>query len=362
MRRLIIALALATSAAAPANALAQFPADSTILRIIKDRVDTKRSTGIVVGLIENGRTRVIAYNERAHGEPAFDENTIFEIGSISKAFTGALLADMVARAEVKLEDPVSLYLPVNAITPMRGGRTITLLDLSTQSSGLPRLPNNMRPASGMNPYADYSVEQLYDFLSKYELTRDIGVQYEYSNLGVGLLGHALALRGKKSYEDLMRERILAPLGMKSSGITLSDEQQKRLAPGHNFGGAITPNWDLPVLAGAGALRSSTHDLLRFLAANIDSTQGPVAKRMQLALKPMRPAGPSMQIGLGWHVFTRPDRVLTWHNGGTGGYRSFTGFDQQNRRGVVILTNSALPSDDIGFHLLDPALPLAPAPK
>jgi D-alanyl-D-alanine-carboxypeptidase/D-alanyl-D-alanine-endopeptidase len=342
----------------PHHLAAQFPADSTILRIIKERVDGKRSTGIVVGLLDaDGKTRIIAYNERGHGEGAFDENSVFEIGSITKAFTGALLADMVSRGEVALADPVSKYLPSNVRMPSRGGKQITLLDLATQTSALPRLPGNMKPADIMNPYADYSVEQMYAFLSTVELTRDIGAQYEYSNLGVGLLGHVLALRAGKPYEQLVTERILAPLGMTSTSITLNEDQKKRLAPGHNIGGLVTRNWDLPTLAGAGALRSTVVDMLKFMRANLDSTSSATAKRIQLANRSHRPINAQGEIGLAWHIRKANGRTLVMHNGGTGGYRTFTGFDQTNKRAVVVLTNSALSSDDIGIHLLDPTVPL-----
>ena len=360
IRRFLIATLLSVI---PASATAQFPSDSAVRSIIRDRVDSRRSTGIVVGLLEpDGRTHIVAYNERAHGEPVFDEQTIFEIGSITKAFTGALLADMVARGEVKLDDPVAKFLPGTVRMPARGTQQITLLDLATQSSALPRMPDNFKPADPTNPYADYTVQQMYDFLSGHTLRRDIGTEYEYSNLGFGLLGHALALRAGKSYEALVRERILQPFGMTSTTIGLSPDQKARLAPGHNPAGTITANWDIPALASAGALRSSVADMLKFLAANLDSTNV-VGKRIRAAHTARRSAGsPTMDIGLGWHIMKRPTRTLIWHNGGTGGYRSFAGFDPASRRGVVVLTNSAIGSDDIGFHLLDATLPLAAAPK
>src|SRR5205085_8424519 len=111
--------------------------------------------------------------------------TIFEIGSATKVFTSLLLADMVQRGQVALDDPVAKYLPPTVKMPERHGRSITLVDLATHTSGLPRLPTNMTPKNQANPYADYSVEQLYQFLSNYQLTRDVGSQYEYSNLGGG---------------------------------------------------------------------------------------------------------------------------------------------------------------------------------
>ncbi len=150
----------------------------------------------------NGR-RVFAFgglsrndNRRLNGE------TVFEIGSITKEFTSLLLTDMARRGEVALTDPVSKYLPEGVTVPERNNRKIALADLSTHSSGLPRMPSNFNPKDEANPYADYSVQQLYDFLSGYRLTRDIGTQYEYSNLGAGLLGHALSLRARMSYESL----------------------------------------------------------------------------------------------------------------------------------------------------------------
>jgi D-alanyl-D-alanine-carboxypeptidase/D-alanyl-D-alanine-endopeptidase len=355
---IIAALSIAFATALPLPAGAQFPSDSAVHAIIKQRVDNRRAPGIVVGLLEpDGTTRVVAYNERAHGEPVFDARTIFEIGSITKAFTGALLADMVARAEVKLDDPVAKFLPPTVRMPTRGAKQITLLDLATQSSALPRMPSNMRPANAANPYADYTVDQLYEFLSGHELRRDIGTQYEYSNLGVGLLGHVLALRAGKSYEALMRERILAPLGMNNTTITLTPQHRALLAPGHNAGGDTVSNWDLPTFAGAGALRSNIEDMLKFLRANLQPSSNN-APRIHDAFVARRPAGNNMEIGLGWHIMNRPDRKIVWHNGGTGGYRTFAGFDPASRRGVVVLTNTSEGHDDIGFHLLDNSLPLA----
>ena len=152
---------------------------------------------------------------------------------MTKVFTSLLLADMVQRGEVALADPVAKYLPADVKVPERGGRVITLVDLSTHTSGLPRMPSNFHPKDPANPYADYTAEQLFQFLSSYQLTRDIGSQFEYSNLGGGLLGQALARRAGMDYEALVRSRITAPLGMSSTGITLSPEMKARLAVGHN---------------------------------------------------------------------------------------------------------------------------------
>jgi CubicO group peptidase (beta-lactamase class C family) len=154
----------------------------------------------------------------------------------------------VQKSEVALTDPVSKFLPPTVKIPERNGRKITLQDLSTQSSGLPRMPSNFTPKDMTNPYADYSVEQLYQFLSGYELTRDIGEKYEYSNLGVGLLGHALSLRAGTSYEALVKARITGPLGMTSTSIALTPDMKARFAVGHDGDLKAVSAWDIPTLA------------------------------------------------------------------------------------------------------------------
>jgi CubicO group peptidase (beta-lactamase class C family) len=285
---------------------------------------------------------------------------LYEIGSITKVFTSLLLADAVQRGEVALTDPVAKFLPPTVSVPSRNGRTITLQDLASHTSGLPRLPGNMTPKDPANPYADYTVDQLYAFLSSATLSRDIGAQYEYSNLGGGLLGHALARRAQTDYESLVRARITGPLAMTSTAIALSPDLKSRLATGHNQALRPVATWDLPTLAGAGALRSDANDLLRFLAAAIGDTPSPLQPAFAAMTKPRWPTGaPEREVALGWHVFTANGREIIWHNGGTAGYRTFIGYDPKVRTGVVVLSNAGTPmgQDDLGRYLLDPSAPL-----
>ncbi|HSD31271.1 MAG TPA: serine hydrolase [Gemmatimonadales bacterium] len=349
----------AVLAALPPVAFAQtpLPSDSAVRAILTDRLPGQRGGGFVVGLLDaDGARRVVQVGAPADG--------VFEIGSITKVFTAAILADMVARGQVRLDDPVARLLPAAVKVPSRNGRQITLLDLATQSSGLPRLPTNFAPRDSANPYADYGDRQLYDFLSAYELTRDPGATYEYSNLGMGLLGHALARKAGMSYERLVTRCVLGPLGMTETAITLSPALRARLLPGHGDTGQVVANWDLTALAGAGALRSTMRDMLTFLAANVDSSRGPLARPLHETHISRHAAGsPTMTIGLAWHILARPGGgSIVWHNGGTGGYRSFAGFDPARGVGVVLLTNSVVGADDIGFHLLDASLPLRAPPK
>ena len=360
MRTIIIAILLILSSAA---ASAQhFPSDGDLMALIQSRVDEARAVGIVIGVMEaDGTTRIVAYGDAGPDAQPLGEESVFEIGSITKVFTGILLADMVARGEVLLTDPVAKYLPAGVTMPSRGGREITLLDLSTQYSGLPRLPTNLSPSDIANPYADYTTENLYAFLSGYELTRDIGSEHEYSNLGVGLLGHVLALAGGSSYEDLVRERILKPLGMSKTGITLDEDMQSWMTIGHDQAGNVVPLWDLPSLAGAGALRSDVTDMLVFVAANAGPAETPLEHAMRDSHAEQRRINEGMSVGMNWFKLHVGDDEIIWHNGGTGGFRSFTGFDPTRNVGVVVLTNSGHGADDIGFHLLNAAIPLAKAP-
>jgi serine-type D-Ala-D-Ala carboxypeptidase/endopeptidase len=352
-------------AGSPAAAVAQstFPPDSTIQALLDQRVSDGRAAGLVLGLIDaDGSTRILSAGTAGPGR-ALGGESIFEIGSITKVFTGVLLADMVQRGVVSLADPVAKHLPGEVNVPARGGRQITLEQLSSQNSGLPRLPANLRPADALNPYADYTVAQMYEFLAGYVLPRDPGAQFEYSNLGVGLLGHALALRAQTSYEELLRERVLEPLDMKDTGITLSPTARTRVAAPHDAGGDTVPLWDLPTLAGAGALRSTTHDMLKFAEAALRGS-GPVPDAIREAMRSRAPAGgPTVSIGLGWIRLATGGDTIVWHNGGTGGSRSFLAVVPEAGTAVVLLTNSGgTGSDDLALHLLNPALPLAPSPR
>ena len=349
----LLALACGRSAAAA-------PADAAIRDILAERIDTYRgSVGLVVGVIEPTGRRIVTHGRRAAADPRpLDGDALFEIGSITKVFTALLLADMVARGELALDEAVVKLLPADLKVPERGGRAITLLDLATHTSALPRMPANFAPKDPSDPYVDYSIGRLGEFLSTYALTRDIGSKYEYSNLGVGLLGLALARRSGLDYEALVRARITAPLGMADTRIALTPALQGRLTAGHDAELTRVSDWHLSeAFAGAGALRSSANDLLIFLAANLGYEATPLAPAMADMRKVRRPIGENSEIALGWHILKRAGGEIVWHNGQTGGYYSFAGFDAKTRTGVVVLSNASADIGDIGFHLLDADIPL-----
>jgi serine-type D-Ala-D-Ala carboxypeptidase/endopeptidase len=327
--------------------------ETELLASVKARVEGKRNVGIVVGMIDpDGRQTVAAYGDPGQGSLPLDRESVFEIGSITKVFTATLLADMVQRGEVSLTDPISTYLPRDVRVPSRNGRVITLVDLATHTSALPRMMNNMNPADRSNPYADYTVEKLYDFLNKCELTRDIGSQYEYSNVGMGLLGHVLALKSGKPYEALVKERILVPLGMRHTSIAFDAWMQKHLVRGHDNAGQPAANWDVRTIEGAGALRSTMDDMLIFANANMKDPVTPLQRAMAFAQTVRAPTGrPDLSIALAWHVRDVDGHSIVWHNGGTGGYRTWIGFDKVRKMAAVVLTNSTNGADDLGYELL-----------
>lgn len=337
---------------------------AAIQKIANARVSSAAIPGLVVVTVNGQEQKIQGFGQVTNGTDGKnqahlpDANTVFEIGSVSKTFTALLLADMHARGVLKLDDTVAALLPAYTI-PQYQGRAITLLDLATQTSALPRLPANLLPRQADNPYADYSENNLRDFLRSYQLTRAPGAKYEYSNLGFGLLGQALSARAGKSYAELVQERIAKPLGMADTGIALTANMQNNLAIGHDAQGKTVANWDMPTLAGAGALRSSAQDMLRYLQAHMHSANVKTPAGLQLVQQPQRPTGmQGLQIGLAWHVHSVRGQTVVWHNGMTGGYASFIGFTADGQRGVVVLANASVNVDDIGMAALLPAAPAA----
>jgi serine-type D-Ala-D-Ala carboxypeptidase/endopeptidase len=307
---------------------------------------------LVVGVL-NGPSREIHVFQR---EGLIDTETakklLFEIGSITKVFTSALLADMVLHQEVHLEDEISKFLgdklPANS-----SAAKITLLQLATHTSGLPRLaPQTYRTVflQGVsNPYRDFSEQDLLQYLSKCKNLQPTKTA-KYSNLGMDLLSYVLSLRCGESFEHALRRRICLPLGLYDTVMTLGDGQARRLVPGHSANGRTVPNWDFQ-FGGAGGLYSTVDDLLTFLEANLGHIDADIAESLGLCHVPRdkKLSGTENVIGLNWLI--HPSGI-TWHNGGTGGYRSFIGFSKQKGVGVVVLSNYAVSVDDIGFTVLN----------
>lgn len=343
--RWLFVLLLVVFSSAPARAaddLAQ-----RVDRLVQPYIDSGVVVGMTVGVVDDGETLVQGYGRVATGsDQTPDADTMYEIGSISKVFTGILLADAVGQGRVKLDQPAGELLPEGVTMPSRDDHPILLQQLATHTSGLPRLPSNLAPKDPTNPYADFSVEQLNQFLNGHRLRRDPGKESEYSNLGMGLLGHLLALDAGKSYEELMRDRLATPLGMDDTCITLTDDHQARLAQPHNGDGDAAANWDIPTLAGAGGIRSTTTDMLKLATAALSPPSSDIGSAIELSWQEHQ--GPlkegDVAMGLAWHIAR--DGATRWHNGQTGGYHSAMFVNRDADAAVVVLSNTATKDVDV----------------
>jgi CubicO group peptidase (beta-lactamase class C family) len=287
---------------------------------------------------------------------------VFEIGSITKVFTSLLLAIAVERGEVGLDDPVVEHLPRGTRVPMRGARPITLVHLATHTSGLPKLPPGflLRAIRHRDdPYAHLSTEEVLASLGKTRPRASAGERFRYSNFGAGLLGIALSHAAATDYETLVRARIMTPLALADTMITLSEDQRSRLAAGTTWRGGPAGLWTIPGLTGAGALRSTAADLLTFIRAQMGALPD-VPQDLAAAIRSShRDRGiggrlsPGMRVALGWLLvgIGRQKVRIVMHNGGTGGYRSFAGWAPARGRGVVALSANVRSVDRIAARLL-----------
>ncbi|MGD0786862.1 MAG: serine hydrolase domain-containing protein [Terracidiphilus sp.] len=311
--------------------------------------------GVSIAVVEHGVHRVFSYGEAR-------PDSIFEIGSITKTFTGLILSQLVEQGKVKLDEPVRELLPPGTVSKPAGDE-ITLLDLATQHSGLPRLPDNFKPANPANPYADYHAADLYESLAKHGVAKPSAPGFLYSNLGFGLLGQALAVRCGILYPALLKEQVADPLGLKDTTISLTPEQLARFIPGHSGDHRPAHGDDLDALAGAGAIRSTAGDILTYLEANLHpealkpAVKSPAAATLSAALTLQHElradAMPGTRIALAWLFAT--ESGIYWHDGATGGYSSFAFFNPKGDYAAVVLLNTSIGqngsfADRLGRHI------------
>lgn len=312
--------------------------------------------GVTIGVVQHGVVRVFSYGTAK-------QDSVFEIGSISKTFTGLILAQMVEQGKVKLDDPVRELLPPDTVAKPASGGEITLVDISDQHAGLPRMPDNFHPADPKNPYADYDAKALYAFIAKHGVARAADAPFLYSNLAVGLLGQALANRAGVPYSTLLHDQITGPLNMRDTAIAPTPEMQARFIPGYDGNGGPAHAWDLDALAGAGGIRSTAADMLTYLEAQLHPEQLPASaiaapdgKTLAAALRDSHAI--HAEVGGGQHIALNWFRVDAtgsyWHNGGTGGYSSYALFNPEKDYAVVVLNNAGPGpdafADKLGAHI------------
>jgi len=363
------------------NSTSTFEITDQIKALINDRLDkNKTNAAIAIGLIDPNGTQIYGHGKMSNTSNAtVDENTIFAIGSITKVFTTTLLADMVNKGLVNLDDPIEKYLPSNVTVPQYNGHKITIEDLATHTSGLPEFPDNFCPSFDpaktevvdsiqfrkdlFNCTKNYTFDQFYQGLSNTTIPREPGSKVEYSTFGIGLLGHILTLKSNmSSFDKLLDHNILDVLGMNDTSFVLSDSQKSRLAVGH-FNGQELPTWNMSSpLAPGGALHSTASDMLKFLSANVGLIKTKLDDAMQESHLIRHYTGQilpnnlqasdkndniGVYVGLGWFITTNFGHEVIWHNGATvGGYNAYMAFNPATERGIVILCNTDIANINI----------------
>ncbi len=332
--------------------------DRQLDSLVRIHARQQLTVGLSIGIVRHDSLFVYNYGETSRDTGKLPtDSTLYEIGSVSKTFTATILADYVGWGWLKLSDPVNRYLP-DSIPPLqRDGVLVTVQMLANHTSGLPRLPGNLTGPGfvATNPYLAYDTNALFSFLKSVQISSIPGTVYQYSNLGAGLLGTILERIAGKSYDHLLRYTITEPLAMNQTALTLRPADRRRLATGYTEAGQPTTNWDFRALVGAGGIRSTVHDLLRYLCAElgwskVDKRRIPEALSMVMqTTQTVTFQNASTEVGLGWH--RSKSKAGWWHNGGTGGYASFASFDRPSQTALVILSNTAIPVDPLAASIL-----------
>ncbi|MBA4853706.1 serine hydrolase [Emticicia sp. BO119] len=330
------------------------PLDMRVDSVVRPYIQWKHTASVAIAVIKDGKVYTYNYGETKRDNKTLPDpdKTLYEIGSISKTFTATLLAEEVVKGKMSLEDPINKYLPDSIGNMAYKDVPITLKTLSNHSSGFPRLPINLyKQGDPINdPYKNYDTQRMFTYLKNFKPFREVGVNYEYSNFAVGLLGQILATYNHTSYEKLLQERITKPLKMKNTFITIPADQAVNFAQGYNEKGEATSAWDLNTLAGAGGIRSTINDLVKYINAQMDKAPEKLQKAIDLTHQVTFEKGQTI-VGLGWHTGKMKEQTIFQHSGGTGGFRTLVAFDKENKIGVVVLSNTAEEVAPIGFELL-----------
>jgi serine-type D-Ala-D-Ala carboxypeptidase/endopeptidase len=351
-----------------------------IENLVKPYLESRQNQTVAIGLIRHGEKQIIYVGSRldAHGNQI--ASPIFEIGELSSLFTTTLLARMAILGEVNIETPVQQLMPgqrlpvyqklncepvglnnsLYACDPLWDDQVISLVlcNLATHTAGFPRNPLHLNVLlHPRNPFARYHQKQLYRYLNNHPIGFTNGFTYQYSHNGISLLGHSLSLHAATGYEDLLEHKVLLPLQLSDSKVTLTAAQRSRFLQGYSGKGKTTPAWDVDILAPSAGIHSTIEDMLQFLSVQLGEIHREWLPTVKLAHNPREIirqhelAG--SETGLGWlstHVPGLSNKV-TWMAGLTGGFASYIGFVEESQTGVVILSNRAIPILDIGMEAL-----------
>ena len=332
---------------------ADLPTPEAVAEIVRPAVEAERVVGVSLAVVRRDGSASYHFGRTALDGSLPDDGTVYEIGSVTKTFTGLWLAKEVAAGRLSPDTAVADFLPAGSLAPRENARAITLRDLVTHRSGLPRMPGNLEPSDSEDPYADYTDDRLLEFVHGSPSVRPAGAQAEYSNLGAGLLGYILAEHDGTTYAKGIEREIVRPVldpsGAPETAVALSKGMRRKLAQGFTAGLTAAKPWELASLAGAGGIRSNTLDMTKYVRAYLVPDGHPLTAAVRLAGEPLEEYQDDQRIAYGWIVDADGVR---WHNGQTGGYHSYVAFDTAAGVGVVVLANTATDVvDRIGSRLL-----------
>lgn len=315
--------------------------DQDVDEVVRAYMQDPDHVGVSVAVWQNGQAHVYGYGETAKGNTTLpNEHTIFEIGSISKTFTAAMLTEVLAERGLSVETPVRLLIPSDIPTLEKDGQEILVKHLLNHSSGLPRLPDDLAKGyDKRNPYVHYDSTRVYAFLKQYELKRKPGVEFEYSNLAMGLAGLIIERLTGSSYDQNLSARIAQPLGLTQTSISVAAGSD--FAKGYNKQGREVSYWDMTGVKGAGAIRADAWDLLLYGKAQLGGAPAPldsVFTRCHEATFTQE----AFSMGLGWFLIEVNGKSCWFHDGGTGGFSSFLYVCPATNQVLAILANSSDP--------------------
>ncbi len=355
------ALTLAAMLAVSGSASAM--TDAGLAGIVDQRLSGDRTGACFAVALIDGATVARTYRcAEGTATPRIGADSAFEIGSVSKTMTAALLAQLIADGRASLDDPLSAYLPAGTLVPAFEGQPILLRHVVTHTSGLPALPARMQITNSADPYAALTPEALLASLGDVTLTRAPGAQFEYSNFASMLLSYAVAQRAGQAFETLVEAQLFAPLGMTDAYIAQRPDGV-RSAAGHLPNGSETSAWTIPGdMAGVGGVRATLDDMVRYVQAQLGYAEGPTVAPVLAALQvTQQPVSQQPPMAMNWMIAPLAGRSVLLHEGGTGGFSSLVGFDPAHKRGVVILSDTSLTAlgglGSLGAHLLDPSAPI-----
>lgn len=319
--------------------------------IVKKYHENNSVCGLSIAVFDGTNTKFYNYGESARGKNELPSSkTIYEIGSVSKVFTGILLANAISEKKVSANDPLKKHLGDTYKNLSYKGKQIELVHLSNHTSRIQRIPADLTQQTSYNPsnpYKHYTREMLLKYISTLSIDTFPGTKNEYSNLGTVLLAVILEKVYGTSYEELVKEKITAPLKMLNTKIVLNEDEEKRFAEGHNSYGQATEKWDLACFVGAGGLRSTSEDMIQFVKVNLADTLPSFKLSHYSTFNNGRD-----NVGMAWQLTTtKKGNELIWHNGMTQGFSSFCGFIKSKNSGVVVLNNTGIPCDQIAIGIL-----------